>query len=239
MPAVQCKDTLLLDYDYNKQYSKRTVVNNWDKYAEAPDDDDDNGQLTAADYEQLLTASKSIGDHFTFASERSWLHSDVAFQASEESSLIGELFKLNISNLDKGLSQVPFCVRQGLPEQMFTDQELSGMPRTTFQKPQLSAGDQRILNLLQSNANDNKLEKAPKIETNVEKRLPIEAELAESLRSANISELTSHAKSTPLPSSSGQTNPIKPPPGNAPKVASKSNQTADIQDWLDDILNEN
>lgn len=225
MPAVQCKDTLLLDYDYSKQYSKRTVVNNWDKYAELRDDDDDNGQLSAADYEQLLTASKAIGDHFTFAAERSWLQSD---QSTEEGSLAAELFKLNISNLETGLSRLPFYVRQDLPNEMFTNGELSDMDhRANFfeidkshKPPTESQMNQKILNILTSGAS--KLENT--VENTIENKLPTPS------IDTQISKLSLNAKSTASASPSG---PIKP------QESTKSNKTEDIQDWLDDILNEN
>lgn len=231
LPAVQCKDTLLLDYDYSKQYSKRTLVNNWSKYDDIPDhDDDDNAQLTAADYELLLAASKSIGDHFTFAAERSWLHSDAQ---TEEGSLAGELFKLNISNLENGLNRLPFYVRQDLKEDIFTNEELrdidyraSGAGKAKQKPLKENKANQ---NVLSTGENVKSLETSANIKSRDDVKLPSVAEIA-----PKLSGLTLNTKSMSLPSSSGAIQSKSNSPPTAP-----SNKTEDIQDWLDDILNEN
>ncbi|XP_055302452.1 uncharacterized protein LOC129568497 [Sitodiplosis mosellana] len=257
LPAVQCKDTLLLDYDYSKQYSKRNLVSNWDKYADLPDDDDDNGQLSAADFEQLLSASKSIGDHFTFAAERSWLQNDGG-NASDEGSVAADLFKLNISNLKNGIGRLPFYMRQGLPKEMFTDDEITSMNyRANYfeneNSHKLSAGNeinQNLLNILtKENVKDTsstnekrktdysskKIVNAPS--KKVEVKTPTQKDIPQSSREAELIDQLTEIKLTPtvttIPSKS---NPINTP-SSSTKV--KSNKTEDIQDWLDDILNEN
>lgn len=253
LPAVQCKDTLLLDYDYSKQYSKRTLVSNWDKYAE-PDDDDDNAQLTAADFEQLLSASKSVGDHFTFASERSWLQSDDS-NATNDSSMAGDLFKLNISNLKNGIGRLPFYLRQGLPKELFTDDEIANMNyRVNFnecnQKPSKpSAGNEINQNLLNILTNKNVDEKSTEKEKNkvdhqnskkdvsvptrkVEVKSSTQGTFAQSSKEAELIDQLTDIKLTPTTVAA----PINPPASDA---KTKTNQTEDIQDWLDDILNEN
>lgn len=230
LPAVQCKDTLLLDYDHSKQYSKRSLVNNWSKYDDIPDDDDDNAQLTAADYEQLLAASKSVGDHFTFAAERSWLHSDAQ---TEEGSLAGELFKLNISNLENGLNRLPFYVRQDLKEDIFTNEELRDIDYRanewgkTKQKPLKE--NKTNQNVFSTSANVKSLDTSVNIKSRDDVKLPSVAEIA-----PKLSELTLKTKSMPSPSSSGAIQSKSNSPPTAP-----SKKTEDIQDWLDDILNEN
>lgn len=242
LPAVQCKDTLLLDYDYNKQYSKRGLVNNWNKYAELPDnDDDDNGQLSAADFELLLSASKSIGDHFTFAAERSWFQNDSA-NASDESSMSADLFKLSISNLKNGIGQMPFYSRQGLPKEMFTEEEMKQMEQRagSMANPE----NQKLIDILKMSED--------KTEQNVNSLVPCqddvviskrvtakplnEVKLIRSLQNTQINDhLTKTTTSTPTPNTTNA--PLQTPPIVPSKM--KSSKTEDIQDWLDDILNEN
>lgn len=254
LPAVQCKDTLLLDYDYDKQYSKRSLASNWDKYNELPDDDDDddNGQLSAADFEQLLSASKSIGDHFTFAAEKSWLQSSEAENAVDESSMTTDLFKLNIANLKNGISHLPFYLRQDLPTQIFTMDEISDMDyRANFfdiengKKPAAkNQANQNLLNLLTSDSNNSQLvgEKsvAPVVDNAVSRKPKNKSpttrdDLDQFLKNTQINrEQTPDTKSTPTPS---KNNPIKPSVSDSTKV-NNANNSEDIQDWLDDILNE-
>lgn len=234
LPAVQCKDTLLLDYDYNQQYSKRKLVNNWDRYAELSDDED-NGQMSAADFEQILSASKSIGDHFTFASERSWMQND-------ESNV--DLFKLNVGNLKSGLGRLPFYIRHGLSQDIFSEGELADMDyRVNFfesrtEKPAKESINQNLLNLL----TDTK--KEPK---KPEANDPLE-ELLQKTSSIAVSKPPPVALSPTIRKPATASSPTirKPAPSSSPTIrkpvaasTSTNQKTENIQDWLDDILNEN
>lgn len=257
MPAVQCKDTLLLDYDYSKQYSKRSVVNNWDKYADLPDDDPENGQLTAADFEQLLSASKSIGDHFTFAAERSWLQNDGGSQ-SDENSIAADLFKLNISNLKNGIGRLPFYVRQGLSEDMFTSDEITNMNYKVkyfgdvhSQKPTAANQmNQNLLNILtkdpneKSSAGDNKATNdslKTLVYNNPTRKVDVKPltqhKPAQTLEDDELIDQLTEITLAPTTVAAHTSKPIEPLPTTT--STAKSNKTEDIQDWLDDILNEN
>lgn len=241
LPAVQCKDTLLLDYDHNKQYSKRGVVSNWDKYAELPDDDDDNCQLSAADFAQLLSASKSIGDHFTFASERSWLQND-GTNLSDEGSMSLDLFKLNILNLKNGIGQLPFYFRQGLSKEIFTEDEITSMDRQSSKKPLAGSETQKLLDILTLGdvITKQKTNTQTPLEKDVDfglKNVAVEStpkgvDLESSLRNTYIDGELTKPKSTPTPNTSSSK-----VPSNGPSTV-KSSKTENIQDWLDDILNE-
>lgn len=257
LPALRCKNTLLLDYDYSKEYSKRHVVSNWDKYAELPDDDDDeNGQLSAADFEQLLSASKSIGDHFTFATERTWLQSDDDRQ-SNESSMASDLFTLNISHLKNGISRLPFYMRQGMSSDMFTPEEITNMNcranyfdnETSSKSSATNPMNQSLLNILTSNTSSQAKKNANNMTSNlknpinatpkaVEAQTSIDVELAQSLETTQLIDdkhtIVKTPVTTPTPS---KFNPNRQLVSDTVKV--KSNKTEDIQDWLDDILNEN
>lgn len=224
LPAVQCKDTLLLDYDHSQQYSKRKLVNNWNRYDESTDEED-NAQMTAASFEKILSASKSVGDHFTFASERNWLQ-------NEDSQMDAtDLFKLNVTNLKNGLGHLPFYIRQAIPKNVFNENELTDMDhRVNFfendTKPKPSSINQNIVNILSDTKTSTNTVPVAK------KTSYMHDTIKETIASDSLEKLL-------------QTTSIQSKPAKASVVAPKSNQTGtnkdkaeDIQDWLDDILNE-
>lgn len=230
-------------------------MSNADRYKELSDDDDDeNGQLSAADFQQLLSASTSVGDHFTFAAERSWLKTDDS-TPSDEGSMASDLFKLNISNLKDGLGRVPFYLRQGLPKEMFIEEEITDMNcRASFfegenERKPLAANqtNQNLLEILMSKTNE-KVDSSPSTaKTGADEVVPkkvvemsaADDELAGLLQMTEIH--SPHASQKPTPTStirtSTKTNETKPASSNPTKA--KANKTENIQDWLDDILNEN
>lgn len=242
----------MLDYDHNAQYSKRKVLSNVERYKELSDDDnDENGQMSAADFQQLLSASTSIGDHFTFAAERSWAQND-EFSASDEGSMAIELFKLNISNLKNGLGRLPFHLRQGLDVTLFTDEELvlndrasffeSDNPNVNHRTNEREQPKQHSLNILKSKdkeQSDRSTEKSAKQTSQkkaIEKTATVDDELAELLKISQIQSSQTSSKSKPASiSATTATSEIKP---YSNQSNTKSNKTEDIQDWLDDILNE-
>lgn len=224
LPAVQSKDILLLDYDHSKQFAKRSLVSNWSRYDELRDEDDENGQLSAADFEQLLSASKSVGDHFTFAAEKSWLQNDPATGAGDEAL---DLFKLNITNLKNGIGRLPFYLRQGLPKDEFTDEEITNM-------------DYR--------ANYFEISVEPVVKPtkpivpikSAESKPPIDAILVKQLQDTRLQDQPmKKIESKPVPiKATASTKVHSPMPAASNTFKAKSNNTEDIQDWLDDILNE-
>lgn len=153
---MQCKDTLLLDHDHKVQYSKRKIESNFDRYKELPnvDDDDENGQLSAADFQQLLSRPASSGEHFTFAAERSWVQNTDTDNTSDDGSMVSNLFKLNISNLNDGLNRVPFYLRHDLPTDIFTEEELTDIHyRSKFLENEQMQQNQRLTINKQVNQN--------------------------------------------------------------------------------------
>lgn len=140
-----------------RQFSKRTIVKNWDKYdggaattidnsavAGVGDvDDDRNGQMSAADFGQLLRAPAAEGVHFRFNSEKSW---DSAGDAAAgdlfggtgangaESDGGEQFFRMNISRLERILMERPFCERQQYDKAMFTVNELTRMAKEVTQE---------------------------------------------------------------------------------------------------------
>lgn len=115
----------------SRQYSKRTIVKNWDKYSNADAGVDaaavanaelDCEQMSAADFGQLLRAPAAEGAHFRFSSERSW---DADESATD---LFGtQFFRMNVSQMERQLLAVPFHERQQYAAELFTDDELQHM----------------------------------------------------------------------------------------------------------------
>lgn len=221
LPPVQCKDTLLLDYDHNQQYTKRTLINNWNRYDEPIDEDNNNAQMLAATFEQILSASKSIGDHFTFASERNWLQ-------NENSQIDAtDLFKLNVTNLKNGLGRLPFYIRQAIPKNVFNETELTDMDyRVNFFenniKTKPSSINQNIINIIH-NVSDAK-KSCDMHKTTIK----------ETIKSDSIEKLFETTSMQSKPFNAHQSAMVS----NATQIRTKTEKTEDIQDWLDNILNE-
>lgn len=249
LPAVQCKDTLLLDYDHKAQYTKRKIESNSDRYKELPNDDDDydeNGQLSAADFQQLLSRPASTGDHFTFSAERSWLQS-ADTDTPDDGSMVSNLFKLNIFNLNDGLIRIPFYLRHDLPTDLFTEEELTDIHTT-------EKANQNLLDCLKSNVGQQVAGKKSnatvesKIESpkNVDVKSFAETELVELLQQTKVQESSKNMASTSNTAKIPNSMPTSTAKASTPsktvqaKPTSKANlpKTEDIQDWLDDILNE-
>lgn len=223
LPAVQCKDTLLLNYDHNQQYSKRILVNNWDRYDDSADEED-NAQMSAASFEQILCASKSVGNHFTFASERNWLQ-DAQMDATD-------LFQLNVTNLKNGLGRLPFYIRQGIPKSVFNAFELTDMNyRVNFCEndtiPKPSPINQNIINIL---TNTNSINTVPDAKESICMHDTIKQTIDSDSLVKSLQTTSIHTK--PLAQASAALAPISKQKGT------KKDKTEDIQDWLDDILNE-
>lgn len=124
LPNVQSKETILTEFDYNHMFTKRKVESNWSKYDELPEDED-NEQMLAANFEEMLLGPKTIGSHFTFSSERHWDNLDVDHQFQQSHGIHEQLFKLDLNLVKNGIGALPFDVRLGYPEAMFNDSELA------------------------------------------------------------------------------------------------------------------
>lgn len=89
------------------------------------DDDANNGQLSAADFGQLLSAPPAEGEHFRFSSERTW---DVDDSAATAADLFGaQYLQMNVTLIERLLLAVPFYERQGYDRNIFTGDELERM----------------------------------------------------------------------------------------------------------------
>lgn len=205
--------------------------------------------MSAADFQQLLSASTSVGDHFTFAAERSWLKTDDS-TPSDEGSMASDLFKLNITNLKDGLGRVPFYLRQGLPKEMFTEGEITDMnsgasfyeAENEQKPPTANQTNQNLMSKTNEKVDSSQSASITRADVLVPKQAvemsAADDELAGLLQMTEIH--SPHASKKPTPTSSIQTSTkptgTKPPSSNPTKA--KVNKTENIQDWLDDILNE-
>lgn len=231
MPPIQSKEVLLLDQDYNRAFSKRKIESNWDRYAELSNDED-NAQLMAADFDKILLAPKSVGEHFTFASERVW-EQDADVDADSQSN---DLFKLNLLNLKNGAGRLPFYLRNDLPLNMFSDEEISDMNfRVNFY-------DNKEKQMVQTKSNSGAKEMGKRLMGNEK------LESGEMRSRADTSTVQTNVRLsesiTKLAASTGSLM-IQQTPSQSQmstigaQTTAANNKTENIQDWLDDILNEN
>lgn len=236
IPPIQSKEVLLLHHDYNQEFTKRKVESNWDKYAELSDDED-NTQLMAAKFDKILLAPKSIGEHFTFSSERAWEQAADADAECNADSQSNDLFKLNMKNLKNGVGQLPFYLRNDLPLDLFIDDEITDMnfrakyyENNEKQKTQSkSAGGPELMTKqldakesLQRNE-ENSHEEFIGVKTHSKGKANVS--LAE-----NITKLAESNASLTLSTQSQATKTNEKP--------MSSIESGAIQDWLDDILND-
>lgn len=102
------------------------MISNWTKYEEIEPDDDDQ-QLSAADFERLLITPASLGSHFVFSTEKNWGDDDSATELTQ-------FFKLNLTNLAKSLTTIPFYKRQSYCDNLFDANELVDMDVKAMEK---------------------------------------------------------------------------------------------------------
>lgn len=230
--AVQSKETLQLDYNPHQQYSKRKLVSNWDRYAEQSDESDSE-QVTASDFEQILLASKSVGEHFTFSAEQDWQQS-VERDAIDKNSTSFDLFKLDISKLKKGVAKLPFYIKHGLSKNEFSEDEITKMDHGVQYFEKLESKDQHpfnenLLNIIRdSKSTDNQTQHTQQANN--------ELNSAKTKAQSTKAVLLSNQDKQKLNDTQGTEATESKSSTSIKKV--QDNKVEDIQDWLDDILNE-
>lgn len=234
---MQSKETILTDFDYNQTFSKRKLENNWSKYEELPDEED-NEQLLAANFEEMLLGPKTVGNHFTFSSEKHWDNLD-ANDASFPQTQTENLFKLNLNLLKNGLGALPFDIRLGYPPELFNDDEITDI--TT------KAGCfDRFVKKTDCDDGDDLVQKFAKIDAKT-RGAKAEAEVVKPKRDDPLRQTSSNLPK-PLSNVVINTTAVSGSKAvanedNAPKQVPKPvipvvPQAIDnIQGWLDDILN--
>lgn len=230
LPPIQSKEVLLLDHDYGRAFAKRKVESNWDRYAELSDDED-NPQEMAADFEKILLAPKSIGEHFVFSSERAWENSVNSVAETNADFQPNDLFKLNLGNLKNGVGRLPFYLRNNLNLDLFSDDEITNM--------NFGAN---------YSGNNNKKQKAQTIGVSGLKSMAEKRNDRESVQRSDVQmdsiDTPTMQSSVKLPESTiklAESTLQLPSQSQAAKTIGKpetSTKTTNIQDWLDDILNE-
>lgn len=123
---MQSKEVILTEYDHSQSFSKRKLESNWSKYDEIPDEEN-NEQLLAANFDEMLLGPKVAGGHFTFAAEKHWDTMDAADSSLTTNSINDKLFKLDLNRLKSGIGSLPFDIRLGYPEDIFNAAEIGDM----------------------------------------------------------------------------------------------------------------
>lgn len=241
LPNVQSKETILTDFDYSQTFSKRKLENNWSKYEELPDEED-NEQLLAANFEDMLLGPKTVGNHFTFSSEKHWDHLD-ANDASFPQTQTDNLFKLNLNLLKNGLGTLPFDIRLGYSPELFNDDEIADITTKAgcFDRFVKKTDGEVGEDLVQKFARIDAKIRGAKGEVEAE-IVPVETKVSESVQPSssivpiplsNVMIDTSAASE----SKAGSNEDKAPKQVPKPVIPAAPQAIENIQGWLDDILN--
>lgn len=247
LPNVQSKETLLTEFKYNEMFSKRKVESNWSKYEDLPDEED-NEQLLAANFEEMLLGSKTIGSHFTFSSEKHWDNIEADGSLQQSHGINDRLFKLNLNLLKSGLGGLPFDVRLGYSEDMFNGLELGDIAQRVgcydrLVKKEVDNDDMDMITRFEkidakaanaANATSSDIIVGHKsIEKNIStaKENVVVGQSTPATNASNTSFPISSSKPSPAAVTNETPKPIKPAITVAPQAIEH------IQGWLDDILN--
>lgn len=222
-------------------FSKRKVESNWSKYEDLPDEED-NEQLLAANFEEMLLGSKTIGSHFTFSSEKNWdnLEADGSLQQSH--GINDRLFKLNLNLLKSGLGGLPFDVRLGYSEDMFNANELGDIAQRVgcYDRPVKKEVNNDHMDLITrfekidakaANATGSHKSNEKAISAAKEDRKNVAEQGAPATQVTNTNFSISSSNPLPAAVTNEPPKPIKPAITVAPQAIEH------IQGWLDDILN--
>lgn len=95
---------------YSKKYNKRKIVNNWNRYEELPDAE--NEELRGVDFEVALTCSSGDVSQFRFEAEKEWEDESLQIDTSGFTSI-------DCSALAAALECIPLHKRLGISEDVF------------------------------------------------------------------------------------------------------------------------
>lgn len=235
LPPIQSKEVLLLEHDFNRAFAKRKIDSNWDRYAELSDEEDD-PQKMAADFDKILLAPKSIGEFFTFSIERAWEQTVDADAKSNTDSPPNDLFKLNLNNLRNGVGRLPFYLRNELPLNLFSDDEITDMnyranyyENNANQSSRAKVDVKSLTNPFSAEENHQSNEMRTFENCSGTSCVATDAKFSKSI--TKLAESTGSL--TLQPSVARQSDTLK-----AMEKPINSNESENIQDWLDDILND-
>lgn len=207
----------------NKQYSRRKLDSNWERYNELPSDEDDADTL-AADFEQILLAATSVGEHFTFADERKWLK-ELGDDTSIRGSTLRNIFQLNVQALKESVAKLPFHLRTNMSKEEFSHSEISDMD---YQYTCLSAKLHSFGEITTSPATPASL---PKRDVYLATGNFVEQ------RATGVQQPTIPSCGTEKPNTAGAAVETQPTTAAKKSANTAKHSLDDIQDWLDDILN--
>lgn len=94
--------------------------------------------MSAADFEMLLLAPKSVGSHFVFSNEKSW-STDTDEGVVDQTLLGGHHFRFNLVEFEQQMATIPFYQRQDYGVDLFSDKEIEEMDRCAKLAPRPNA----------------------------------------------------------------------------------------------------
>lgn len=107
-------------HEVGQSFSKRKLVNNWNRYEEPVDMSrfEDDGDVNIAKFEELLAIPVS-GGHLKLKHEHEW--------EKAKSELQTPWFQLNIQDMERNLSTIPFYQRQNVAQTFFSESQIQRM----------------------------------------------------------------------------------------------------------------
>lgn len=225
---TRSNDTQIESENETNSFNKRTLTTNWSKYEET-DPIDDSEQLGAADFENLLVTPASVGSHFVFNTERNWENNIEATST---------YFKLNVTDLSRTLSSVPFYERQGYAAELFDSAEIREMDKKARQMQQTLRKNSNTLVKPKQKSLD-KENASPEVVLNVETPMPDKTALTNLTQPIDdTDELNALLEFTVHPISSITKVPLESIANLKITTPASTKANADIQQWLDDIFDD-
>ncbi len=217
-------ETDVVPEETSKQFSKRELQSNWNKYDDKTNFDD---APQPPNFEELLLAPASIAGHFLFNSERSW-------EATDDWYNRDDYFQLNLMELSRSLATIPFYECQNYPKDIFSLDEIEDMNRQAkYQQFKLAANNKNTVDSVggQCSPIDRKSE-INKTETAANLPQNDDDDLDELLNLTGTGK--QKFQSSDIPSSSSTVSSV-----GTHRIGEKIttvDSTDDIQKWLDDVL---
>lgn len=236
-PVIPISGSSSSDED-DKPFRKREVVSNSSRYD--VEREEENEQMLAADFSELLNAPQATGGHFQFSSEKSWTatlaEKNVDSQAEKDDSkkYFHQFFNLNLSRLNDSIITIPFYERLDLDRSLFTESEIQSMDEKA---KKLEETYKKIYkNDMDKNQSSNQPEAVKPqtsvklVDTNDEARGDIDLDELLEIVPVNINQKATVKEKI-----------VQQVPNKQEEKVSrdfKGESSEDMQKWLDDVLND-
>lgn len=200
-------------------------------------DEEDNEQLLAANFDEMLLGPKVASGNFTFAAEKQWESMDNNLPTN---SINDKLFKLDLNRLKSGIGSLPFDIRLGYPEDIFNATEIGDMTH------RVACYDRFIKTSGKGHQSVDLISEFGKIDARSSSEIskaavkPIVREdlnTETNLRATEIQPKTVAPSSSSLTKSQVDSKPVLASNKGPSTIAATPQSIENIQGWLDDILN--